>query len=90
MLAHTPQKTKSKCIWLERVSQEQSNGTNKTPYDRVKQCRKGKQMNAAEGINDGASTYAAVNVEIMQVDDDIAFILTLDCVSIDCVSSSFL
>ncbi|GFR25498.1 uncharacterized protein TNCT_226981 [Trichonephila clavata] len=69
---------------LERASQEQSNGTNKTPYDRVKQSRERKRMNADERINDGASTPAAGTVEIMQVDDEITSILTPDCVGIDC------
>ncbi|GFY06264.1 hypothetical protein TNCV_2680561 [Trichonephila clavipes] len=40
-------------------SQEQLNGTNKTLYNRVKQCRERKRMNAAERNNDGASTSAA-------------------------------
>ncbi|GBP38358.1 hypothetical protein EVAR_36310_1 [Eumeta japonica] len=43
-----------------------------TLYDRVKQCRKRKRMNAAEQFNDGASTSAAGAVEIMQVDEEIA------------------
>ncbi|GFT43138.1 hypothetical protein TNCV_5119891 [Trichonephila clavipes] len=47
-------------------------------------------MNAAERINDGASTPAAGAVEVMQVDDEIASILTPDCASIDCVRSSFM
>ncbi|GFT35968.1 uncharacterized protein TNCV_4342781 [Trichonephila clavipes] len=57
MSAYTRQKAKSKYrnhILLERPSQEQSNGTNKTPYGRVIQCRKRKRMNATEWINDGA------------------------------------
>ncbi|GFU17706.1 uncharacterized protein TNCV_1744711 [Trichonephila clavipes] len=74
-------------IRLERVSQEQSNGTTKTPYDRVKPSRESKRMNAAELINDGASASAAGAVEIMQVD---AFILTPDCASINCVRWSFM
>lgn len=93
MSAYTRQKAKSKYrdrIRLERASQKQSNGTNKTPYDRVKQCRERKRMNAAERINDGASTSAAGAVEIMQVDDEIASISTPDCVGIDCVRSSFM
>ncbi|GFU34045.1 integrase catalytic domain-containing protein [Trichonephila clavipes] len=36
-------------------------------------------MNAVERINDGGSTSAARAVEIMQVDNEIAFILTSDC-----------
>ncbi|GFW87246.1 hypothetical protein TNCV_5125981 [Trichonephila clavipes] len=36
-------------------------------------------MNAADRINDGASTVAAETVEIMQVDDEIASVLTPDC-----------
>ncbi|GFQ82994.1 uncharacterized protein TNCT_30121 [Trichonephila clavata] len=59
------QKAKSKYrdrIRLKRASQE---GTNKTPYDRAKQLRERKRMNAAEWINDGASTSAAGAVEIM-------------------------
>ena len=46
-------------IRMERASQQQSNGTNKTPYDRVKQRRQRKIMNAADRINDGAGTSAA-------------------------------
>ncbi|GFU00237.1 hypothetical protein TNCV_802001 [Trichonephila clavipes] len=46
-------------IHWERASQEISNGTNKTPVDRVKQCRERTRMNTAEWINDGASTTAA-------------------------------
>ncbi|GFV07719.1 uncharacterized protein TNCV_4942211 [Trichonephila clavipes] len=38
----------------------------------------------------GASTSAAGAVEIMQMDDEIASILTLDCVSIDCAGWSFM
>ncbi|GFR09422.1 uncharacterized protein TNCT_126771 [Trichonephila clavata] len=37
-----------------------------------------------------ASTYAAGAVEIMQVDDEIDSMQTLDCVGIDWVRSSFL
>ncbi|GFW23791.1 uncharacterized protein TNCV_1493751 [Trichonephila clavipes] len=90
MLAYTRQKAKSKYrdrIRLERASQEESNGTNKTPYDRVKQCRECNRMNATKWINDGASTSAAGTVEIMQVDDEMASLLTPDCVGIDCVRS---
>ncbi|GFR11785.1 uncharacterized protein TNCT_345321 [Trichonephila clavata] len=93
MLVYTRQKAKSKYrdrISLERASQEQSNGSNKTPDDRVKQCQKRKRMNAAERIDDGGSTSTAEVVEIMQVDDEIGSILTLDCVGIDCVRSSFM
>ncbi|GFR33001.1 uncharacterized protein TNCT_707171 [Trichonephila clavata] len=79
MSACMHQKAKSKYIdpvRLERASQEQSSGTNKTPYDRVDQCWKHKRMNAAERINDCASASAAGAVEIMQVDNEIAAILT--------------
>uniref|UniRef100_T1HI16 Uncharacterized protein n=1 Tax=Rhodnius prolixus TaxID=13249 RepID=T1HI16_RHOPR len=72
----------------QRASQEQSNGNNKTLYDRVKLCRERKIMNAAERINDGVSTSAAGAVEIMQVDDEIASTSTTDCIGIDCVRSS--
>ncbi|GFW89845.1 hypothetical protein TNCV_2425021 [Trichonephila clavipes] len=44
-------------------------------------------MNVVERINDGVSTSAARAVEIMQVDDEIASILTSDCAGIDCVRS---
>ncbi|GFX72254.1 uncharacterized protein TNCV_4551761 [Trichonephila clavipes] len=54
------------------------------------QCRQRKRMNVTERINDDASTSAAGAVEIMQVDDEIVSILTLDCVSIDCVRWSFM
>ncbi|GFX28174.1 uncharacterized protein TNCV_425011 [Trichonephila clavipes] len=47
-------------------------------------------MNAAEQINDIANTPAIRRVEIMQKEDDIAPILTPDCVSIDSVRSSFM
>ncbi|GFV95800.1 uncharacterized protein TNCV_1728501 [Trichonephila clavipes] len=69
MSAYTRQTVKSKCrnrIRLEMASQEQSNGTTKTPYDRVKQCLERKRINAAELIYDGASTSAVGAVEIMQ------------------------
>ncbi|GFT47047.1 uncharacterized protein TNCV_3747111 [Trichonephila clavipes] len=88
MSAYKRQKAKSKDrdrIRLEKTSQEQSNGTNKTAYDRTKQYRQRKRMNAAERIDDGASTYAVGAVEIMQVDDEITSTLTPDCVGIDCV-----
>ncbi|GFU79359.1 hypothetical protein TNCV_2741171 [Trichonephila clavipes] len=52
------QKAKSKyrdCIRLERAPQEKSNGTNKVPHDRVRQCRERKRMNVAEWINNGAT-----------------------------------
>lgn len=81
MSAYTRQKAKSKYrdrIRLERASQKQSNDTKETPYDRVKQCRKRKRMNAAEQFNDGASTPAAGAVEIMQVDEEIASTSRLD------------
>ncbi|GFW56232.1 uncharacterized protein TNCV_4064471 [Trichonephila clavipes] len=92
MLAYTSQKAKPKYrnrTRLERGSQEQSNGTPKTSYGRVKECRERKRMNAAELISDVAGTTAAREVEIMQVDDEIASILTSDCAGIDCVRSSF-
>ncbi|GFY26279.1 uncharacterized protein TNCV_24771 [Trichonephila clavipes] len=54
------------------------------------QCRERKSMNATERINNGASTSAAGAVEIMKVDDEIASILTPDCVGIDCVRWSFM
>ncbi|GFT58709.1 hypothetical protein TNCV_1360731 [Trichonephila clavipes] len=47
-------------------------------------------MNAAELFNDGASTSAAGAVEVMQMDDEIASILTLGCVGINCVLWSFM
>ncbi|GFS62937.1 uncharacterized protein TNCV_2054221 [Trichonephila clavipes] len=62
MSGYTRQKAKSKYrdrIRLKRASQEQSNGTNKTPHDRIKQCQERKRMNAAERIDDRASTSAA-------------------------------
>ncbi|GFT89432.1 uncharacterized protein TNCV_4387131 [Trichonephila clavipes] len=93
MSAYTRQKAKSKyrdCIRLERASQVQSNGINKIPYDSAKQCRENKRMNAAERINDGANTSAAGAFEITQMDDEIASILTPDCVGIDCVRASFM
>ncbi|GFW26849.1 uncharacterized protein TNCV_1376921 [Trichonephila clavipes] len=86
MWAYTHQKAKSKYkdrLWLKRASQDQSNGRNKTPYDRAKQCRERKRMNAAERINNRTSTSAAGTVEIMQVDGEIASILTPDCIGID-------
>ncbi|GFT08229.1 uncharacterized protein TNCV_3481721 [Trichonephila clavipes] len=69
---------------------EQSNGTTKTPYDRVKQFRERKRINVAELINDGASTSAAGAVEMMQVDDEIDSILTPNCAGINYVQSSFM
>ena len=59
MSAYTRQKAKSKYrdrIRFERASQEQSNGTHKTPYDRVKRCCERKRMMASERINDSVST----------------------------------
>ncbi|GFQ78207.1 uncharacterized protein TNCT_251101 [Trichonephila clavata] len=47
-------------------------------------------MNATERIKNGVSISAAGAVEIIQVDDEIASILTLDCVGLDCVQSSFM
>ncbi|GFQ65585.1 uncharacterized protein TNCT_289581 [Trichonephila clavata] len=47
-------------------------------------------MNATQRIKDSSSTSAAGAVEIMQVNDEIASILTPDCVGIDCVRSSFM
>uniref|UniRef100_T1I386 Uncharacterized protein n=1 Tax=Rhodnius prolixus TaxID=13249 RepID=T1I386_RHOPR len=93
MSAYTHRIAKTKYrdrIQLERASQEQSNGNNKTPYDRVQLCRERKRMNAAERINDGVSTSAAGAVEIMPVDDEIASTSTTDCIGIDCVRSSFM
>lgn len=86
MSAYTCQKTKSKYrdrIRLEKSSQKQSNDTNKTPYDRVKQCQGRKRMNAAERINDDASTFADGTVEVIHVDDEISSISTPDYVDID-------
>ncbi|GFU67465.1 uncharacterized protein TNCV_1599471 [Trichonephila clavipes] len=54
------------------------------------QSQKRKRINVIEGINDGDSTSAAGAVEFKQVDDEIASILTPDCVGIDCVRSSFI
>ncbi|GFS71553.1 TBC domain-containing protein kinase-like protein [Trichonephila clavipes] len=91
--AFSRHKAKSKYrdrIRLERGFQEESNGTNKTLYDRVEQCRERKRMNVAEWINDGASTSAAGAVEVIQMGDEIASILTPDCVGINCVRSSFM
>uniref|UniRef100_T1HX08 Uncharacterized protein n=1 Tax=Rhodnius prolixus TaxID=13249 RepID=T1HX08_RHOPR len=93
MSAYTHRKAKTKYrdrIRLERASQEQSNGNNETPYDRVKLCRERKRMNAAERINDGVSISAAGAVEIMQVDDEIASTSTTDCIGIDGVRSSIM
>ncbi|GFT01427.1 uncharacterized protein TNCV_3215291 [Trichonephila clavipes] len=92
MLAYTRQTAKSKYrnrIRLERASREQSNGTTKTEVP-IQALPERKRMNATKRINDEASTSAAGTVEIMQVDDEIAFILTQDCVGIDCVQSSFM
>ncbi|GFT10415.1 uncharacterized protein TNCV_3190961 [Trichonephila clavipes] len=47
-------------------------------------------MNATEWINNGVSASAARAVEIMQEDDEIASILTPDCVGTDCVRWSFI
>ncbi|GFX26952.1 uncharacterized protein TNCV_1841241 [Trichonephila clavipes] len=47
-------------------------------------------MDATERTNDGASTSAAGAVEIMQVDDEIAYVLTPDCGCVDCKRSSFM
>ncbi|GFU94811.1 uncharacterized protein TNCV_4552631 [Trichonephila clavipes] len=47
-------------------------------------------MNVTERINGSVSTSAAETFEIMQVDDEITSILTLDCVGINCVRSSFM
>lgn len=46
------------------------------------QCRENKRTNVAEWMNDGASTSAAVAVEIMQVDDGIASLSTTECLGI--------
>ncbi|GFQ86732.1 uncharacterized protein TNCT_365501 [Trichonephila clavata] len=45
----------------------------------TKQCWERKRMNAAERINDGVNTSTAGAIEIMQVDNEIASILTPDC-----------
>ncbi|GFU87878.1 uncharacterized protein TNCV_964341 [Trichonephila clavipes] len=47
-------------------------------------------MNAAEWINYGASTSAVGAAEIMEVYDEIASILTPDCVGIHSVRSTFM
>ncbi|GFV84410.1 uncharacterized protein TNCV_2044581 [Trichonephila clavipes] len=47
-------------------------------------------MNATERINTGASTSAEVVVEFMQVNDEIASILTTYCVGIDSARWSFM
>ncbi|GFS65711.1 hypothetical protein TNCV_3853581 [Trichonephila clavipes] len=47
-------------------------------------------MNAAERINEGANKPAVGTIEIMQVEDEIASILTPDCVGSDCVLPSFM
>ncbi|GFR10481.1 uncharacterized protein TNCT_724391 [Trichonephila clavata] len=75
---------------LKRNFQEQSNGTNKTPYDRVKQCWEHKRMKVAKRINVGISTSAAGAVEVMRMDDEIASILTPDCVGIEFLRLSFM
>ncbi|GFR12542.1 uncharacterized protein TNCT_115391 [Trichonephila clavata] len=77
-------------ISVRKTFLEQSNGTNKTPYGRVKQCREHKRMNATKWINDGTSTSAAGVVEIRQMDDEIVSILTSYCVGFDCVRSLFM
>uniref|UniRef100_T1IGN9 Uncharacterized protein n=1 Tax=Rhodnius prolixus TaxID=13249 RepID=T1IGN9_RHOPR len=94
MSACTRRKAKTKYrdrIRLKKASQEQSNGNNKTPYNRVKLCRERKRMDAAERINDGVQYITAAGaVEIMQVDDEIASTSTTDCIGIDCVRSSIM
>lgn len=58
MSVYTCQKPKSKYrnyIRLERVSQEWSSDTNKTPYDKVKRYQD-RKMKASERINKGLST----------------------------------
>ncbi|GFW59581.1 uncharacterized protein TNCV_3222321 [Trichonephila clavipes] len=78
MSAYTRQKAKSKyrnCVPLERASQEHLNGTKKTQYGSVMQCRERKRMNVTERINDGGNTSAAGAVEIMLVDDEITSII---------------
>ncbi|GFR02063.1 uncharacterized protein TNCT_588161 [Trichonephila clavata] len=94
-VTYTSQKAKSKSkdrIRLENASQEQSNGTNKTPYYRVKQRGERKRINVAEriSISNGDSTPAAGAVEIMRVDDEIASILTPDYAGIGYIRSSFM
>ncbi|KAJ8895399.1 hypothetical protein PR048_000731 [Dryococelus australis] len=58
--AYIRQNAKSKyrnCIRLERASQNQSSSTHKTPYDRVKRCRKRKiNFKASELVNVGVFT----------------------------------
>ncbi|GFX41283.1 uncharacterized protein TNCV_1653661 [Trichonephila clavipes] len=88
MSSYTRQKAKSKYrnhVRLERASQEQSNSTTKALQDKSKQSRERKSMNATERIYDGASITAAGAVEVLQVDDEIASILTQDYVGINCV-----
>lgn len=73
MSAYTRREANSKYknrIRLGRAPQQQSNGTNKTPYDRVKQCRQRKIMNTAYRINDGAGTSAAGTAKIRQIGDE--------------------
>ncbi|GFW55177.1 uncharacterized protein TNCV_115631 [Trichonephila clavipes] len=93
MSSYTRQNAKSKYknrTPLERAFQEQSNGTNKTPYGSVMQCRERKRMNVTEWINNGASKSAAGEVEIMQVDDEITSILIPHCVGMYCVRLSLM
>ncbi|GFW16464.1 helitron_like_N domain-containing protein [Trichonephila clavipes] len=54
------------------------------------QCQERKRINATEWIPHSASISVAGAVEIMQVDNEIASILTPDCVGIGCVRWSFM
>ncbi|GFW11545.1 uncharacterized protein TNCV_3810641 [Trichonephila clavipes] len=81
MSAYTSRKAKFKYrnrIRLERASEEQSNGTTKTPYEQTNLCRERKRINSTGHINDCVSTSAAGAVGILQVDDEIGSILTPD------------
>ncbi|GBP78252.1 hypothetical protein EVAR_66283_1 [Eumeta japonica] len=60
MSAYTRQKAKSKYsdrIRVEWAPQEQSNDTHKTPYEREKQCKERKRMNAAERMSGGGPVH---------------------------------
>ncbi|GFX79637.1 uncharacterized protein TNCV_826251 [Trichonephila clavipes] len=59
-------------------------------HARALKSRERKRRNAANWINDSASTSAFGAVEIKQGDGEIASILTPHCVGIDCVRSSFM
>ncbi|GFW73239.1 hypothetical protein TNCV_2799031 [Trichonephila clavipes] len=51
-------------IQLEKTSQEKLKDSNKSPYDRVKQCLERKRMNAAGRINYGAISSAAGKMKL--------------------------